>query len=169
MIKPKEKFPELTFELINGTTWKLSKQDSKSFTMLLFYRGLHCPVCKKQLKELTSKLEDFTKRGVNVIAISMDSEERAKKTVKEWEVESLPIAFGMKEETARKLGLYISKAVSEKEPKVFSEPGLFLVRKDGSLYSSSIQTMPFARPQLEDILKGIDYILKEDYPARGGE
>jgi hypothetical protein len=28
--------------------------------------------------------------------------------------------------------------------------------------------MPFARPDLDAILSGIDFIVKEEYPARGG-
>ncbi len=169
MIKPTEKFPNLEFKLINDTVWKFEKQEPESFTLFVFYRGYHCPVCKKQLEELKTKLDDFTKRGVNVIAVSMDSEERAKKTGDEWKVESLPIGFEMEEKTARDLGLYISNAVSDKEPEVFSEPGLFLVRNDGTLYCSSIQTMPFARPGFDDLLGAIDFIKEKDYPARGSK
>ncbi len=169
MLKPNEKFPNLEFKLINDTIWKFEKQDPKNFTLLVFYRGYHCPVCKKQLEDLKNKLDDFSERGVNVIAISMDSEERAKKTGDEWNTESLPIGFEMDEKTARDLGLYISNGISDKEPKVFSEPGLFLVRKDGTLYCSSIQTMPFARPGFDDLLGAIDFVKNKDYPARGGK
>lgn len=169
MIKPTEKFPDLEFKLINDTIWNLEKQEPEAYTLLVFYRGLHCPVCKKQLEELKTKLHDFSEKGINVIAVSMDSEERAQKAGKDWDVESLPIGFEMKEKTARDLGLYISKSISEKEPEVFSEPGIFLVKNDGTLYCSSIQTMPFARPSFDDLLKAIDFIKKENYPARGGK
>ncbi len=164
---PKEKVPALQLNLINDTTWDLSKQAPDAFTMLVFYRGLHCPICKKYLESLTEHLEDFYKKGINMVAISMDTEERAKKTGKQWEVESLPIAFGLSEDEAREWGLYISESIKDEEPQVFSEPGLFLIRPDGTLYSAAIQTMPFARPKFEDLLKSIDFILEEDYPARG--
>ncbi len=75
MIKPREKTPDLNIQLVNGTQWKLSEQSPKNFTMLLFYRGKHCPVCKKQLQELQSSLSKFTDRGVNVIAINSEYEE----------------------------------------------------------------------------------------------
>lgn len=169
MIKPTEQFPNLRFQLINDTVWELEKQDPESFTLLVFYRGYHCPVCRKQLSELKSKLDDFTQRGVNVIAVSMNSEEIAKKTGEEWKTGSIPIGYGMDEETARSLGLYISNAISDSEPAVFSEPGLFLVKKDGSLYCSSIQTMPFARPGFDDLLAAIDFVKSKEYPARGGK
>ncbi|HDZ04934.1 hypothetical protein LCGC14_0299300 [marine sediment metagenome] len=169
MIKPTSQVPELKLPLINDTQWSLYDQDSTSFTMLVFYRGLHCPVCRKYLESLTKKLKDFSGRGVHLIAISSDSEERAKKAGEEWNIPELPVGYNLPIETAREWGLYVSKKTSEKEPDIFSEPGLFLIRPDNTLYASSIQTMPFARPDWDDILNAIDYVTKNDYPARGGE
>ena len=169
MIKPKTKIPDLDLQLINDTQWSLHSQQADTFTMLVFYRGLHCPVCKEYLQDLSKKLKDFSDRGVHLIAISCDSEERAKKAGNEWDIAELPVGYELSIETARKFGLYISNGISEKEPNQFCEPGLFLIRPDNTLYASAIQTMPFARPQWEDILNAIDYVAKEDYPARGGE
>ena len=53
------------------------------------------------------------------------------------------------------------------EPERFSEPALYLIRPDGTLYFGSVQTMPFARPHFADILAAVDYVLKNNYPARG--
>lgn len=167
MIQPKNKVPALKVDLVNGTQWELGKQDPENFTLLIFYRGLHCPVCKKYLEKLTTLLEDYSERGVNVLALSMDTEKRAKITTEKWEIESLPLAYGISEATARKWGLYISEAIKDEEPDIFSEPGLFLINKDSTLYCSSIQTMPFARPDVEKFLKSVDFILEESYPARG--
>lgn len=167
MIRPQKKVPELQLDLINDTQWKLDAQKSDLFTMLVFYRGLHCPKCKEQLESLAKKLDDFSERGVHVIAISCNTENVAKKTADEWDIPELPIGFGLSIEKAREWGLFISKGITSKEPDHFSEPGLFLVRPDNTLYSASIQTMPFARPSFNDILKLIDYVRKEDYPARG--
>mgnify|MGYP000297766898 CR=1 FL=1 len=168
MIKPKTEVPDLKLPLINDTKWNLKSQKVNTFIIALFYRGLHCPVCKKQLKALEEKLDEFNERGVNLVAISCDSEERAKKSAKEWNISKLPIAYGLSKESARDWGLYISEGISEKEPNHFSEPGLFLIRPDFTLYASSVQTMPFARPEWNDIINAIDYITKNDYPARGG-
>jgi peroxiredoxin len=168
MIKPKTEVPDLSLDLINDTQWNLKAQRSDAFTMLVFYRGLHCPVCKKYLETLATKLEDFSKRGVHLIAISCDSEARAKKTGKEWNIPELPIGYELSIDKAKELGLYISKGIKGSEPEIFSEPALFLVRPDNTLYASSIQTMPFARPDLDAILSAIDFIAKEEYPARGG-
>nr|NIR90840.1 AhpC/TSA family protein [Gammaproteobacteria bacterium]NIU06316.1 AhpC/TSA family protein [Gammaproteobacteria bacterium]NIV52881.1 AhpC/TSA family protein [Gammaproteobacteria bacterium]NIX87589.1 AhpC/TSA family protein [Gammaproteobacteria bacterium] len=53
------------------------------------------------------------------------------------------------------------------EPALFSEPALYLVRPDGTLYFGTVQTMPFARPRFADILQALDFVIKNDYPARG--
>jgi hypothetical protein len=53
------------------------------------------------------------------------------------------------------------------EPALFSEPGLFVIRPDGTLYFGAVQTMPFARPAFGDILKALDFVIANDYPARG--
>ncbi|MEZ5652849.1 MAG: hypothetical protein R3E87_20120 [Burkholderiaceae bacterium] len=52
-------------------------------------------------------------------------------------------------------------------PELFSEPGVFIVRANGSLYYGATQTMPFARPSFQDLLGAIDFAIAKDYPARG--
>jgi peroxiredoxin len=166
-MRPKEKMPKIEIDLINGARFVLDEQTPENFTILYFYRGKHCPVCKKQLEEITKCLEDFESRGVNVCAISMDNKQTAVSTESDWEIPSLPLGYGLKEDLARELGLYISTAISDKEPKQFSEPGMFIVDKNSKLYASSIQSMPFGRTKLQDTLDAIDFILTENYPPRG--
>ncbi|WP_349663679.1 AhpC/TSA family protein [Cellulophaga lytica] len=166
MIKPRERAPELSIKLVNDSTWKLSEQSPENFTLILFYRGKHCPVCQKQLEQLQKSLPKFTERGVNVIAISSDTEEVAKETYKDWDIDDIPLGYGLSIDEARKWGLFISSGI-KKEPDYFTEPGLFLLSPDSTVYWESIQSMPFGRPEFRDVLGGIDYILKANYPARG--
>ena len=166
MIKPREKTPEVHINLVNDTEWTLSKQTPNNFTLLIFYRGIHCPVCKTYLETLKTKLETFKELGVNVIAISSDTEAIAKKTYEEWDIEALPVAYGFPIDKAREWGLFISEGI-KKEPEIFIEPGLFLIKPNQELYCASVQTMPFARPRLDDLIDAIKFIKKNDYPARG--
>lgn len=168
-MEPTKQAPQLQLPKLDGSSWNLRDETPENFSMLVFYRGLHCPVCKKYLQNLTNKLEDFKERGVHPVAISMDCEERAHKTAREWDIDGLHLVYGMSESTARNWGLYISEAIKEEEPEVFSEPALFLVEPNGKIFSASIQNMPFARPKLKDMLKSIDFVLEEGYPARGGK
>ena len=77
MLIPGQPVPELDLPLTIDARFELSKQDPEAFTMLVFYRGKHCPICKKYLTELGTKLSNFTDKGINVFAVSMDSPERA--------------------------------------------------------------------------------------------
>ena len=85
---------------------------------------------------------------------------------------ALRLGHGLGLETARAWGLYVSTdrgttSAGLEEPALFSEPGLFLVRPDGTLYFGAVQTMPFARPHFADVLKALDFVIAKDYPARG--
>ncbi len=165
--KPRQEVPKLIVETVSGLTYNLKEQQPKNFTLVIFYRGLHCPVCKSYLEELNTLIEDYKKRGVDVIAVSANSKELAKKTVEEWDIKNVTIGYGMDIEEARKWDLYVSEGIKDEEPEVFFEPGLFLVKPDQTLYAGAIQTMPFARPKLKELLKSIDFVLDKDYPARG--
>jgi peroxiredoxin len=167
MLNPREKFPELELPLVGGGTFSINALDADQYTILVFYRGLHCPVCKKYNKELESQYQEFKKKGVDVVAISCDSRERAEKSQKEWGLDQLPVAYDLSIQQADELGLYISRSISEKEPDFFSEPGMFILDNEQNIYAAYYQSMPFARPPVDDLLKGLDYIIEKDYPPRG--
>jgi peroxiredoxin len=169
---PRQPVPRLTVPLAGGSRFDLVSEKSERFTLIVFYRGLHCPICKTQMRDLQAKLPEFAKRGVGVVAISSDDAERAERTKKDWELPELRIGYGLDLGEARRWGLYISTSRGKTslgidEPPLFSEPGLFLVRPDGTLYFASVQTMPFARPHFADILGALDFVIAKDYPARG--
>ena len=168
MLKPGSTAPDIDLPLTIDARFVLSDQTPDAYTMLVFYRGKHCPICKRYLEELGGRLEDFTSRGINVFAISMDSEERAMVVDSEWETGNLPLVHSMTEDQAREWGLYISeKREGSKEPDVFSEPGLFLLKPDRSVYLAITQNMPITRPSLDELIEGIDFLSDKDYPTRG--
>lgn len=168
MLKTAAPAPDLTVPLAGRDgTWSLRDQSPDAFTMIVFYRGRHCPICKKQLAELSEKRAQFEDQGVEIVCISMDDAERVRTTLDEWNTEGLTIGHGMTEAQARSFGLYISKKEMDAEPERFSEPGLVLVRPDGDVYAAYIQSVPFGRPDLDDLASGIAFILKKDYPTRG--
>lgn len=164
---PKQKAPELSFTLLGGKEWSLENQNPANFTLLVFYRGLHCPICKKYLQQLQELLPDFKSRGVDVVAVSMDSEKRARLSRQQWEISELTLGYELTEKAARNWGLYLSKAVKDGEPDLFSEPGLFLVDAKNEVYYSAINSNPWGRPYLPSFVKAVDYIVNSGYPARG--
>lgn len=166
-LRPGQEVPELILDTIKGMKWNIRQSKPENFTLLVFYRGIHCPACKKYLEELNKKIEDFNSRGVQTICISANSQLLAQQTTEEWEIENLNLGYGFSVEEARKWGLFISEAVKDSEPEVFVEPALFLVKPDNTLYAASIQSMPFARPKFDELLRAISFFIKDDYPAKG--
>ena len=169
---PRQPVPDLSVALAGGGKFDLAAETPKNFTMVVFYRGLHCPQCRNYLKDLESKLAEFDKRGVGVVAISSDDAERGGKTKQDWGLPGMRIGYGLSLKTARAWGLYVSTSrgktsIGIDEPALFSEPGLFLVRPDGTLYFAAVQTMPFSRPHFADILTALDFVIAKNYPARG--
>ena len=172
MLKPRQAVPPLEVTTLEGQSWKLAEQEPEVFTMVVFYRGLHCPQCSRYVKGLADQLAEFAARGVEAIAISTDERERAEQAREQWQLDGLEVGYGLSLDQARAWGLYISNSrgvtsVGIEEPRQFNEPGLYLVRPDGTLYWAAVQSVPFARPQFDEVLKAIDFIKAKDYPPRG--
>lgn len=170
-IKPGTRALPLSLSLVGGGTTDdlaLGAGSGGRFTLVVFYRGLHCPVCRRQLVELDKRLAEMREAGIaRVVAVSMESAERSDQVVEQWHLRDLPVAYGLTEQEARGWGLFISTAIKEGEPKRFSEPGMFILDSDETLYWSSIASMPFGRPSLDDVIAGVLYAEEHSYPARG--
>lgn len=172
MLIPRQKTPDLVLPLLDGSTFDLGKEQTERGTVVCFYRGLHCPICANYLAELEKQTPAFAERGVTTIAISSDGKDRATAMAEKISARQLRIAYDLDLGKAREWGLYISKSrgltsIGIEEPKLFSEPGLFLVNPDQSLYYGSVQTMPFSRPHFSELVGALDFAIKNNYPARG--
>jgi len=137
-----------------------------------FYRGIHCPICANYLTELEKRTPDFAERGVKTIAISSDDQERTRTMQAKIGSENLRFGYDLSLAKAREWGLYISTgrgktSIGIEEPELFSEPGLFMVSSDQTLYYGSVQTMPFVRPHFSELVSALDFAIEKSYPARG--
>jgi peroxiredoxin len=159
--------PALELPLVGDGTFRLADERPALFTMVVFFRGLHCPVCHSQLRELARRLDELEELGIGVVAVSGEDADRSAELVREWGVERLRVGYGLTEERMRTWGLFVSRGISEAEPATFNEPGLFLVRPDGTVYYESLLSMPVGRPRLDDLLQGIAFWTANGYPARG--
>lgn len=164
---PGQPAPALSVPLIIGGQWVLADQSPKAFTMIVAYRGLHCPICKNYLAGLREIYDDFIGKGVEVLNVSMDTEERAREAHQDWGLDPIPMGYGLTVEQAQAWGLYLSSGRNEKEPEVFSEPGLYWVKPDGTLWLAEMASTPFVRPDLKALLGRVDYIVENGYPPRG--
>ncbi len=172
VLMPRQHVPALDVPLVSGGRYTLGVSPGESFDLIVFYRGLHCPVCAKYLLELERLADKYAERGVRIVAISSDTEDRARKMAEKVGGKGIEFGYGLGLDTARQWGLFISASrgttsIGLEEPALFSEPGVFLVRPDGTLFYGSVQTMPFARPPFDDLLGAVGFALDKNYPARG--
>ncbi|WP_245624922.1 redoxin domain-containing protein [Jannaschia seosinensis] len=164
---PGQPAPELKLDLIIDAEWDLADQSPDAFTMIVFYRGLHCPICKQVLSDMRRDYDEWLAKGVEIINVSMDTREKATKAHEDWGLDPIPMGYGMSKATAREWGLYLSDGRGESEPEVFCEPGLAWVRPDGALYLAERSSTPFVRPDLAALLSRVDFIRDKSYPPRG--
>jgi peroxiredoxin len=172
MLTPRQTVPALAVPTLSHGAFDLAREAPQRFTLLCFYRGLHCPVCAAYLRELEGKVQAFAERGVEVLALSSDGEDRARQMAQKIGADRLRMGYGLPLATARAWGLFLSTSrgktsIGIEEPALFSEPGVFLVRPDRTLYWSSVQSMPFARPHFGELVQALDFVIQNDYPARG--
>ncbi len=172
MLMPRKPVPSLSVPLLDGGRFDLGSETPDWGTLVVFYRGYHCPICANYLTDLDKRTPAFAERGVTTVAISSDGEERARMMADKIGASNLRIGHDLDLETARAWGLYVSTSRGKtsagvEEPALFSEPGHFIVRADGTLYYGATQTMPFARPHFVELVSALDFAQANDYPARG--
>lgn len=167
LITPKSKIPNIELPMIGGGIFNMAEASPDSFQIIVAYRGAHCPKCKTQLRTIDAMVADIRADGHDIIAVSMDSEDRAQRAHDDWGIDELPIAHSLELLDAKSLGLFISNSISEGEPQIFSEPGVFVMRPDGTLYAQIVQNTPFGRPDMKDLIAGLNYAIENDYPTRG--
>jgi len=167
MLIPNQQVPDVSFTLLNEGLCHVSDFHDGRLLVLVLFRGYHCPICRTYLPQLDRLLPEYLELGVEVAALSMETAERTEKIRDEWQIRNLSLGFGLPEADARALGLYLSRGTTTEEPALYNEPALYLILPDRTLYASSVQTMPFVRPDMEELLGALKYILTAGYPARG--
>lgn len=161
-------FPNVDVHKLGGDVMTLGTPNGgHDWQLVVVYRGLHCPLCKKYLAQLDEMAGDFNALGVDVVTVSGDPKEKAQSMVDEKDL-SLPVGWGLTLEQMSTLGLYISDPRSPEETdRPFAEPGTFVINAEGNIQIVDISNAPFARPDLEALLNGIKFVRGNDYPVRG--
>jgi len=137
--------------------------------LVVVYRGRHCPLCTKFLNKLTDFQQRLLEIGIDIAAVSADSKEQLDEHRTRLDVD-FPLFHGLTPEQMQDLGLYVSIPRSEKETDHnFPEPGLFVINTAGELQVVDISNNPFARPDLEVLVSGLEWIRnpENNYPIRG--
>jgi peroxiredoxin len=173
-VKPGTKMPAIGALLLDGERWTLAAEKPKMLSLLFFYRGAFCPVCRTWLADVDRLQPEFDKRGISLIALSCDGADDARRSRETWGIKQVRMGCDLAPDDARQAGLYISEGkglnpvTGIKEPRLFTEPGVLAVRPDGILYSAWVQSGPYARPHLAEILTALDTFIARDLPEPRG-
>ncbi|MEH6345983.1 MAG: redoxin domain-containing protein [Bermanella sp.] len=163
-------FPSLRLNTLSDSQVEIGKPvNGADWQMVVVYRGKHCPLCTQYLQQLEEMKNKFYNLGIGIIVISADPAEKAVAHNQEMKL-SFPVAYGLSIEQMKTLGLYISNPRSSQETdRPFSEPGLFVINEKGQVQLIDISNGPFARPELETLVFGLDFIRNPEnhYPIRG--
>jgi peroxiredoxin len=157
--------PEMTFAKVGGGNVTVGGQRDR-WSLLVVYRGKHCPRCKRYLNKFNAMLAEW-EAIMDVVVVSADTEDKAKADVAEfgW---SFDLGYGLTEAQMHALGLYVSDPLSGAETTTrFAEPGTFAIRPNGELMLVDISNGPAARPDLEELLDGMRFNIENDRPVRG--
>ncbi len=161
-------FPKTNVPALGGGTLTLGTPAGHAdWQLVIVYRGLHCPLCKKYLAQLEELQARFAELGVSVVAVSGDPVEKAEAMKAEKSL-TFPMGYGLSIAQMDALGLYVSDPRSPQETdRPFPEPGLFVINEMGNIQILDVSNAPFARPELESIANGIKFIRANGYPVRG--
>ncbi|KMW58385.1 Glutamate synthase [NADPH] large chain [Candidatus Rhodobacter oscarellae] len=155
----------LTFAKLGGGEITVGAPGAR-WTMLVVYRGKHCPRCKRYLNKLSGMLDNWNEH-MDVVVVSADPAEKAQADMDEfgW---TFDLCYDLSEAQMRALGLYVSDPLSEAETdRRFAEPGTFAIRPSGELMLVDISNGPASRPDLDELLDGMIFNITKDRPARG--
>ncbi|MDI1253980.1 peroxiredoxin-like family protein [Thermomonas sp.] len=158
-------FPEITLPKVAGGELSPAKQGG--WRMLVVYRGMHCPLCKKYLDKLNELHPGYRDAGISVMAVSADPLEKAELQVSSQGL-AFPVGYDLSVAQMLQLGLYVSEPRSPEETdRPFPEPGIFVINPDNQVQVIDVSNAPFARPDLAALLDGLKFIQAKDYPIRG--
>ena len=162
---PGQPIPPMTLSKLGGGTIDIGSPRAR-WSMLVVYRGKHCPRCKRYLGKLNDMLPAW-QALLDVVVVSGDTQAKAAADQAEfgWDFD---LCYGLTEAQMRALGLYVSDPLSDAETdRRFAEPGTFAMRPDGTLMLVDISNGPASRPDLEELLDGMNFNISNDRPTRG--
>lgn len=166
-LMPRLKVPDLTVPLVGGGRYDLAQDQPKLFSMIVFYRGLHCQQCEAYLGELERLLPEFESRGFTAVAISCDTRDRAEGAKSGWGLGNLRVGHDLPLAMARRWGLFLTEGrprpAGLSEPPYCCEPALFLIGPDKTLWYSAVQNMAIARPRFADLIDGFEFLFSKGY------
>ncbi len=139
--------PDFTLPNQDGKLVRLADSIGKKIILIAFYPGDFTPVCTKEMVCFKEDYSEFTKLGVEILAISCDSVEEHKKFVAEYHF-NFDLLADVDASVAK---LYDCKLPLVKK----ANRGVFIVGLDGKIKYAHRELLPMMKRSNEELLKVI--------------
>ena len=113
MITPTRKAPNLVLPTVYHSEFNLFNEEPVNFTMVIFIRGLHCPLCIIYLKQMIKYVQTLKNIGVDYVTVSSDDKTRATQMLQKVGSTELRLAYDLDIAKAKEWDLFIKKEVKK--------------------------------------------------------
>lgn len=148
--------PDMTVTTHDGMLLTLNELRGKNGFAIAFVRSADwCPFCKRQIIEINKSKADFDERGVNLVALSYDSEDILKAFADKQGIEYTLVS----DEGSAVIDAFgIRNMEHEKGSSGYGipHPGIMLFDSSGKLYAKFAEEGYRTRPPIEGVLDSID-------------
>jgi peroxiredoxin len=161
--------PDFTEADYNGEKVTLSELYEDHRVVLIFYRGGWCPYCTRQLKSYQDHIDQFDALGVKVVAVSVDTQQKAAQTAAEYDIGFILVS-NPQADTIHDYHLvyYVPDDVNEKylneyhidlegasgrTDHLLAVPATFVIEKGGAISFASANVDYKQRVSVEEVLE----------------
>lgn len=170
-IKVGDKLPDIVLKNAHGKDVKLSELRKAGPLVVTFYRGSWCPYCNAQLSNYQQNLSELKKRGAQLVALTPEKPDLsillAENKKLEFEIlndkdnkfaTKLGLVFEVSKDVKdiyQKFGVDLEKSQGNADWKL-PIPATFVIKKDGTVSYSFVDSDYTKRASVEDIIKALD-------------
>lgn len=145
-------FPALTLPKVGGGTLSLPGDLDGKWGVVLIYRGSWCPYCNAQLASFQKRLGDLHDLGAEVVALSVDPEDKADETV-----EAHGLAFGVGHSADLSTVARATGGFANADAGYLESTG-FMLRPDGTILTSVYSSNAIGRLVPADVIGQLQYV-----------
>lgn len=154
-------FPRMRFTTLDQGGVELPGFFGEKWGVVLFYRGVWCGYCRRQLADFQQHLAEIERRNGAVVAISVDSAADARKMVEHGQI-TYPVAYGADAiDVASRIGCFYE--ANDR----FLQKTAFVLRPGGEIARASYSTGPTGALTSADTLYSLDFFQKNPHHRTG--
>ena len=147
-------FPTMRLTTLDHGEITLPDYFGDHWGVVLFYRGVWCGYCRRQLTDFQKELGELDARGARVVAASVDSAEDARKMVAETGA-TFPIGYGLDAKAvAKQIGCFYEAT------DLFLQKSAFILRPGGEISRSTYSSGPVGALTVPDTLRSLEFFQK---------